>query len=87
MDHSGENVYVLDFTSFKTPGRYFVAVARVGRSLPFEIGDDVYKQAFEVQAYGVFAQRCGIASGPALQPMAADRLPHQGPHPDHAAPR
>jgi hypothetical protein len=64
VDHSGENVYLLDFTSFKTPGRYFVTVARVGRSLPFEIGDDVYKQAFEVQAYGVFAQRCGIELGP-----------------------
>jgi hypothetical protein len=64
VDHSGENVYLLDFTSCKTPGRYFVAVAGVGRSLPFEIGDDVYQKAFEVQAYGVFAQRCGIALGP-----------------------
>ena len=64
VDHSGENVYVLDFTSFTTPGRYFVTVPLVGRSLPFEIGDDVYKKAFEVQAYGVFAQRCGMELGP-----------------------
>ncbi|MHB1033974.1 MAG: glycoside hydrolase family 9 protein [Pirellulales bacterium] len=64
VDHSGENVYVLDFTSVKTPGRYFVTVPRVGRSLPFEIGEDVYRKAFEVQAYGVFAQRCGIELGP-----------------------
>jgi hypothetical protein len=64
VDHSGENVYVLDFTAFKTPGRYFLAVAGVGRSLPFEIGDDVYRKAFELQAYGLFAQRCGIALGP-----------------------
>ncbi len=64
VDHSGENVYVLDFTSFTTPGRYFVTVPQVGRSLPFEIGDNVYKKAFEVQAYGVFAQRCGIELGP-----------------------
>lgn len=64
VDHSGENVYLLDFTEFKTPGRYFIAVAQVGRSLPFEIGDDVYKRAFEVQAYGVFSQRCGIALCP-----------------------
>jgi hypothetical protein len=64
VDYSGENVYVLDFTSFTTPGRYFVSVPLVGRSLPFEIGDDVYQKAFEAQAYGVFAQRCGIELGP-----------------------
>jgi hypothetical protein len=64
VDHSGENVYVLDFTSVTMPGRYFVSVPMVGRSLPFEIGDDVYKRAFEVQAYGLFAQRCGMELGP-----------------------
>ena len=48
----------------KTPGRYFITVSQVGRSLSFSVGDDVYKAAFEVQAYGVFAQRCGIALGP-----------------------
>ena len=61
IDHSGENVYVLDFTEFKTPGRYFLSVPQVGRSVAFNIGDDAYKQAFEVQSYGVFAQRCGMA--------------------------
>jgi endoglucanase len=64
VDHSGENVYLLDFTSLTVPGRYFVTVPLVGRSLPFEIGDNVYKKAFEVQAYGLFAQRCGIELGP-----------------------
>jgi hypothetical protein len=64
VDHSGENVYVLDFTHFSEPGRYFVTVPLVGRSLPFEIGADVYTKAFEVQAYGLFAQRCGIELGP-----------------------
>ena len=64
VDHSGENVYVLDFTSLKAPGKYFISVPLVGRSLPFAIGADVYKTAFEVQAYGLFAQRCGIELGP-----------------------
>jgi hypothetical protein len=64
VDHSGENVYVLDFTSLTAPGRYFVTVPLVGRSLPFAIGDDVYKKAFEVQAYSLFVQRCGIELGP-----------------------
>ncbi len=64
LDHSGENVYVLDFTQFKTPGRYVISVNGVGKSLPFSIADDVYKKAFEIQSYGVFAQRCGIELKP-----------------------
>lgn len=63
-DHSGENVYQLDFTAFKEPGRYRISVPGVGCSLPFEIGAEVYKKAFEVQSYGVFAQRCGIEFKP-----------------------
>ncbi len=60
VDHSGENVYQLDFTAFKTPGRYRITVPGVGSSLPFEVGAGVYAKAFEVQAYGLMAQRCGI---------------------------
>lgn len=58
-NHSGENVYLLDFTDFKVPGSYVISIAGVGRSLPFRIGDDVYKEAFQVQAQGIYMQRCG----------------------------
>jgi hypothetical protein len=64
VDHSGENVYTLDFTDFKTPGRYVVSVPGVGRSAGFAVGNDVYAKAFEIQAYGVFVQRCGIELNP-----------------------
>ncbi|HCE44124.1 MAG TPA: hypothetical protein DET40_11295 [Lentisphaeria bacterium] len=64
VDHSGENVYVLDFTDIKEPGSYYISVDGVGRSLSFKIGDDVYKKAFDLQAYGVFVQRCGIELKP-----------------------
>ena len=64
VDYSGENVYLLDFTSFTTPGEYYLSVAGVGRSLPFTIGEAVYKTAFEIQAAGVFAQRCGLELKP-----------------------
>ncbi len=64
VDHSGENVYLLDFTAFKVPGRYFISVPGVGCSLPFDIGDDAYVKAFNIQSYGVFAQRCGIELKP-----------------------
>ncbi|MBU0676619.1 MAG: glycoside hydrolase family 9 protein [Verrucomicrobia bacterium] len=64
VDHSGENVYRLNFAELKTPGRYFISVPGVGCSLPFDIGDDVYEKAFTIQASGVFAQRCGMALEP-----------------------
>ena len=62
--YSGENVYEIDFTSFKTPGRYYIAVPGTGRSFEFAIASDVYDEAFQTAAYGVFAQRCGIALEP-----------------------
>ncbi len=62
--YSGENVYEIDFTSFKTPGRYYIAVPGTGRSFEFSIASDVYDEAFQTAAYGVFAQRCGIALEP-----------------------
>ena len=68
VDHSGENVYQLDFTAFQTPGRYFISVPGVGRSVPFSIGPDVYAEAFRVQGSGVFIQRCGIELGPPYTP-------------------
>lgn len=64
VNHSAENVFEIDFTSFETPGRYYIAIAGVGRSFAFGVGEDVYQTAFETQAYGVFAQRCGQELAP-----------------------
>ena len=68
VNHSGENVYELDFTDFKGSGRFHLRVPGVGRSIAFEIAPDVYRRAFRVQASGVFAQRCGIALTPDRAP-------------------
>ena len=59
VDYAGENVYELDFTAFKKPGRYFLSIPGVGRSPEFPIDAAVYEQPFQVQSYGVFAQRSG----------------------------
>lgn len=59
VDHSGENVYELDFSEFRVPGEYVISVDGVGRSPAFAVGDDVYDHAYKVQSYGVFAQRSG----------------------------
>ena len=69
VNHSAENVYVLDFTDFATPGRYYLRVPGVGRSIAFDISTDVYARPFKVQSTGVFAQRCGFELTP-------DRAPH-----------
>ena len=64
VNHSAENVYYLDFNDFSKPGRYFISVDGVGRSLEFTIDDDVYQSAFKIASLGVFLQRCGIELGP-----------------------
>ena len=58
-DYAGENVYELDFTAFKKPGRYYLSVPGVGRSPEFPINATVYERPFQVQSYGMFAQRSG----------------------------
>ena len=67
-NHSAENVYVLDFTDFAEPGRYYLRVPGVGRSISFDLGADVYVKPFRVQSTGVFAQRCGIELTPDRAP-------------------
>ena len=63
-DYTGTDVYRLDFSALKTPGRYRVAVEGVGSSFPFEIKPEVWKSAFYVSARGLLHQRSGIALGP-----------------------
>jgi endoglucanase len=58
---TGEDVYELDFSGFTTPGAYSLVVPGVGRSLPFRIAGDVYRDPFTLCARAIFHQRCGIA--------------------------
>lgn len=69
---NGAAVYPLDFSTFRTPGRYRVAVDGVGCSYPFEIGTSAWGNAFRVQMKGFYNQRSGIALGP---PYTAFRKP------------
>ena len=59
-DLSGENVWEMDFTELRKPGRYYVAVPGVGRSFDFKVAANAYAEAFSVAATGLVAQRCGI---------------------------
>lgn len=57
---TGADVYSLDFSSFRTPGRYVVFAEGIGASWPFEIGDHVYQDAHRATLRAVFFQRRGI---------------------------
>ena len=58
------SVYKMEFSDFKTPGKYRIAVAGVGCSYPFEIGRDVWKTAFLTQMKGLYNERSGVEGGP-----------------------
>lgn len=59
-DHTRADIWELDFSALRTPGEYFIAVDGIGRSFPFKIGKDVYREAFRVTTRGLYHQRCGI---------------------------
>ncbi len=61
---NGTSVALVDFSGFQTPGRYRVVVDGVGASYLFEIGPNVWKNAFQIQMKGFYNQRSGVALGP-----------------------
>lgn len=77
-NYSGTAVYRMDFSAFKTPGKYRVYVEGVGCSYPFEIGPRVWEHAFLTQMKGLYKQRSGVEVGP---PYSEFRKPRDF-HPD-----
>lgn len=75
---NGTNVYIMDFSVFRAPGRYRVYVEDVGCSYPFEIASDVWTRAFYVASRFLYHQRSGIELGP---PYANFKRPRNF-HPD-----
>jgi len=61
---NGTNVYIMDFSVFKTQGKYRLYVENIGCSYPFDIADDVWTKAFYVAARFLYHQRSGIELGP-----------------------
>jgi len=59
--HFGADVWQCDFSAFRTPGRYVVAVDRIGCSFPFSLSADPYRAAFHAAMHGLYQQRCGTA--------------------------
>jgi hypothetical protein len=58
---SGELIFECDFSSFNTPGKYYLYIPGLGRSFDFEVSDKAFDQAYYTAARGLYYQRCGVA--------------------------
>jgi len=58
---TGEQIWIADFTSFSTPGNYYLDVPGVGQSFSFPINDNVYDFSFYTVFRGFYLWRCGTA--------------------------
>ena len=57
---TGEQLAVIDFSAVDDLGRYYVRVDGAGRSVEFEIGNDVFQEPLRTTMLGLFGQRCGV---------------------------
>jgi len=54
-----EQLYTADFSKLKKPGDYQLDVPGVGRSAPFHIAPDVYREPYYTVMRGFYLWRCG----------------------------
>lgn len=56
-----ETLYTADFTAMDQPGEYRLEVPGLGRSAPFRIGADVYREPYVTATRAMYLWRCGTA--------------------------
>lgn len=61
LPFSGEDVYRVDFTALQTPGSYYLDIPGIGRSYEFEIGSNIYADAYYHCMRSLWYQRSGIS--------------------------
>ncbi|MEK7475400.1 MAG: glycoside hydrolase family 9 protein [Candidatus Coatesbacteria bacterium] len=86
-NHLRADLWECDFSEFRTPGEYVVAVDGVGRSYPFRIATDVYRAAFVGTMRGLYQQRCGTPLDPALTKWSRGLCHHPSLAPVHQSRR
>lgn len=57
---SKDVIQTIDFTSFNKEGRYYLKYGNI-QSYPFQIGKDIYQDAFTKLLRSYYLQRCGVA--------------------------
>ena len=65
-----------DFTSFKTPGRYYIESAVIGQSYAFEIEENPYDEIYDVALKQYYYNRCGLTLSSELAGDAAHNACH-----------
>ncbi|MGF1523455.1 MAG: glycoside hydrolase family 9 protein [Leptolyngbyaceae cyanobacterium] len=75
-NYNGTDVYLMDFSDFRRPGRYRVLVEGVGTSFDFEIGEKTWEKAFYTSVRGLYHQRSGIALKPRYTSYTRPRAFH-----------
>ncbi|NLP01845.1 MAG: endoglucanase [Fibrobacter sp.] len=58
---TGEEIYCADFSEVTTPGGYYLYADGVGRSAPFKIGDDIYREPYRLAMQAMYLWRCGTS--------------------------
>ena len=76
-NYTNADVWECDFSALTAPGEYIVAVDGIGRSFPFEIGNDITREAYYYAMKGLFWQRQGI-----VLEVEPDSIRPRGHHPD-----
>jgi len=56
-----EQLYTADFSKVQKPGDYQLVIPGLGRSAPFRIASDVYREPYYVVMRGFYLWRCGTA--------------------------
>jgi endoglucanase len=56
---SKDVIQTIDFTRFKQEGRYYLKYSNI-QSYPFQIGRDIYRDAFTKLLRSYYLQRCGV---------------------------
>ena len=56
----GQEVWTADFSSVNKPGKYFLEIPGVGRSVEFPIGKQVYNDAYVTAQRAFYLWRCGM---------------------------
>lgn len=74
---SGERVFEIDFSSWQTPGQYYIYVPGYGRSETFTISVDCYNELYYNTARALYYQRSGKLEAAHAGTWAREGLPSQ----------
>lgn len=77
-NHTKSDLFVMDFSEFRSPGSYRIAVDGIGCSHPFVVGPGAWNEAFYVAMKGLYHQRSGVE----MLPPYTDFIRARDHHPD-----